>query len=62
MITKEKRKMLERQGFTQGEIERLVALRGTLLSAQEKEETRFRRHLEFLRWLIENGRLTEEIL
>ena len=57
---KEESKTLCRKGFTQREIERLIRLRSTRL-AHEKDIKEYRR-LEFVRWLVINGRLTEQLV
>ena len=57
---KEESKTLSRKGFTQLEIERLIRLRSTRIT--HEEAVKEYRRLEFVRWLVMNGRLTDGLV
>ncbi|HLZ81046.1 MAG TPA: hypothetical protein VKP04_05385 [Ktedonobacteraceae bacterium] len=45
--------------FTQAQIEQLTRLRGSYIEKARKQMLEERRRLEFARWLVVNGRLTD---
>lgn len=49
-------------GFTPLQIERLHRIRCIYAEREQKEMTTERRRLEFARWLVSTGRLTDEIV
>ena len=51
--------VLRRRGFTQEEIERLYALRQTLWEQRKRQAMVTQRRLEFVRWMVAKGRITE---
>jgi hypothetical protein len=53
--------VLRQHGFTQEEIDRLSELRRTLWERQMQQDTIMCRRLEFVRWLVATGRITEQI-
>jgi hypothetical protein len=50
---------LRRIGFSQAEIDRLTELRKAFHEQQAWQALIIQRRLEFMRWLVLNGRLTE---
>ena len=48
-------------GFMQEQIERLRQLRCIYIEREQVQITTERRRLEFARWLVSTGRLTDEI-
>jgi hypothetical protein len=52
--------VLQQQQFSQVEIERLVRLRKSLWEKQIRQDTVARRRLEFIRWLVQTGRINEQ--
>ena len=56
---KEACETLRRYGFTRYEINRLVKLRRALAIRDQK--VREDRRLQFVHWLVQNGRLTDQI-
>lgn len=58
METNKKYLRLLRLGFTQAQIEHLCYLQNTY--AEREQVRNERRHLEFARWLVSTGRLTDE--
>jgi len=58
---KEELEVLCQAGLTRGEIERLVQFRQRLTkSEQEQADIDFSR-LQFIRWLVEHGKLSEQL-
>lgn len=53
--------VLRKRGFTQQEIDRLSELRVALRERQRQEAAITRRRLEFVRWLVATGRITEQL-
>jgi hypothetical protein len=51
---------LEREGFTPEQIARLEALRDRYPATEYCESDQQLRRLELMRWLYQNGRLTEQ--
>lgn len=62
MIIEQNIDVLREQGFSQEEIERLSTLRRTLREEQVGREARIQRRLNFVRWLVRTGRLTEQFV
>ncbi len=58
---KEERERLRRKGFTEREITRLSHLRKTYGQDEMDQAALDTRHLEFARWLVATGRLTDQI-
>ena len=54
--------ILEQQKFSQVEIERLLQLRKTLWEKQLRQDTATQRRLEFIRWLVQTGRINEHVV
>jgi hypothetical protein len=52
---------LRSHGFSPSEASRIVALRVRFERGEFRETTRAQKRLEFARWLVEHGRLTEHI-
>lgn len=52
--------VLRQQGFTQAEIDRLSAIRQVLREQQIQQATVARRRLEFARWLVTTGKITDQ--
>lgn len=46
-------------GFTQTQIERLTQFRSKYLEKEQEEMMREYRRLDFMRWLVATGRLTD---
>ncbi|MHB8595594.1 MAG: hypothetical protein ACYDER_02150 [Ktedonobacteraceae bacterium] len=46
-------------GFTQTQIERLSQFRSTYMEQEEQQVLIERRRLEFVRWLVATGRITD---
>lgn len=63
MNYKEERESLYRAGFTWEDIERLVRFRRMyLMSEYEDDQAALDlSHLQFVRWLVEHGKLTEQL-
>ncbi|HEY1349864.1 MAG TPA: hypothetical protein VGF67_09590 [Ktedonobacteraceae bacterium] len=47
--------------FTQGQIEQLTRLRTFYVERAQKQKQEERHRLEFARWLVAHGRLTDEL-
>lgn len=61
MDQKEGIEALRKSGFSTLEIKRLFRLRRTYTEHEMDEAPAFRSHLQFVRWLVMNGRLSEQI-
>ncbi|HYK86847.1 MAG TPA: hypothetical protein VEV19_15865 [Ktedonobacteraceae bacterium] len=61
MDRKEDREMLRRVGFAEIEMNRLAQLRREHNERERREAIAHRRRLEFARWLISKGKLSEQI-
>ena len=61
MGNKEDMQILHEAGFTGAEIRRLSELRGTLAEEGKYLELADHRRLEFVRWLVATGKLTEQV-
>jgi hypothetical protein len=58
---KEDREILRKAGFTDAEMNRLSKLRRNLAEEGKYQELIDYRRLEFVRWLVATGKLTEPI-
>jgi hypothetical protein len=61
MDRKDDREILRKGGFADGEVQRLSKLRQDYAEREKLQEAVDQRRLEFIRWLVTNGRLSEQI-
>lgn len=61
MDRKDDREILRKGGFADGEIQRLSLLRQARNERVKLQERVDQRRLEFIRWLVTNGKLSEQI-
>jgi hypothetical protein len=61
MDRKDDREILRKGGFADGEVQRLSKLRHDYNEREKLQERTDQRRLEFVRWLVTNGRLSEQI-
>jgi len=61
MDCKEEHEMLRENGFAEGEMDRLRRLRRDYNEGVKRQAIEEQRRLEFVRWLVLNGKLTEQI-
>lgn len=61
MERKEDREILRRVGFAEGEMNRLSKLRTAHTEKLRLQAIADNRRLEFVRWLVSNGKLTDQI-
>lgn len=61
MDRKEDREMLRKVGFAEIEMNRLAQLRSDHNEREKSEAIANNRRLEFVRWLVSKGKLTEQI-
>lgn len=61
MDRKDDREILRKGGFAEGEVQRLSKLRQDYAERERLREVVDTRRLEFIRWLVTNGRLSEQI-
>lgn len=61
MERKEDREMLRKSGFAEGEVQRLSKLRQDYAEQAKLQALADHRRLEFVRWLVTNGKLSEQI-
>jgi hypothetical protein len=61
MDRKDDREILRKGGFADGEIQRLSKLRQDHTERTRLQERVDQRRLEFVRWLVTNGRLSDQI-
>lgn len=61
MDRKDDREILRKGGFAEREIQRLSQLRQYHTERAKLQERVDQRRLEFIRWLVTNGRLSEQI-
>jgi hypothetical protein len=61
MDRKEDREMLRKVGFAEIEMIRLTQLRQDHNEREKRETIANNRRLEFVRWLVSKGKLTEQI-
>jgi hypothetical protein len=62
MGCKEDREILRKAGFTEAEMNRLSKLRRNLAECGKYQELVDYRRLQFVRWLVNNGKLTEQFV
>ena len=62
MDYKENRKLLLKAGFTEDEIKRLSNLRRMYVVEGKFREFADYRHLQFVRWLVTTGKLTDHLV
>jgi hypothetical protein len=61
MDRKDDREILRKGGFVDGEVQRLNKLRQDYTEREKLQETADQRRMEFIRWLVTNGRLSDQI-
>jgi hypothetical protein len=61
MDRKEERDILRRGSFSEGELKLLSQLRRVHRERIKLEELEAHRRLEFIRWLVDTGKLTDQI-
>ena len=61
MARKEERDFMRRGIFSEGELKRLDQLRRGYRERMQLLELEHHRRLEFIRWLVSTGRLTDQI-
>ena len=61
MVHKEDREILRKVGFTEAEMNRLSKLRRNLAEEGKYHELIDYRRLQFVRWLVTTGKLTEQV-
>jgi hypothetical protein len=59
---KEDREILRKAGFTEAEMNRLSKLRRNLAESGRNQELIDYRRLQFIRWLVNTGKLTEQLV
>jgi hypothetical protein len=59
---KEDREMLRKAGITEAQINRLITLRSNLAEEGKYQELIDYRRLQFVRWLVSTGKLSEQVL
>ena len=59
---KEDREILRKEGFTEVQMNRLSKLRRNLAEEGQYQELIDYRRLQFVRWLVNKGKLTEQVL
>jgi len=59
---KEDRKIPRNAGFTEAEMNRLSTLRRNLAEEGKYQELVDYRRLQFIRWLVNTGKLTEQVV
>ena len=61
MDHKEDREILRRGGFAEGEVHKLTMLRREHTEKERLEALAEHRRLEFVRWLVSIGKITDQI-
>lgn len=61
MDRKEDRDMLRRVGFAEAEVMRLSKLRREYTEKEKVQAIAQRRRLEFARWLVASGKITDQL-
>jgi hypothetical protein len=61
MVYKDEREMLRKSGFAEREVQNLSKLRQHYVEQAKLREVADRRRLEFARWLVTNGRITDQV-
>jgi hypothetical protein len=59
---KENRDILRKAGFTEAEMNRLSTLRRNFAEVGKYQELVDYRRLQFVRWLVNTGKLTEQVV
>lgn len=61
MDRKDDREILRKGGFAEGEMQRLSKLRQDYTEREKLQAILDRRRLEFIRWLVTTGKLSDQI-
>lgn len=61
MDRKEDREILRKGGFAEGEVKRLSKLRQDYADRERRQAAADHRRLEFVRWLVSTGKLSDQI-
>jgi hypothetical protein len=61
MDRKDDRELLRKYGFAEGEMQRLSKLRQDYTEREKRRAAADHRRLEFIRWLVTTGKLSEQI-
>jgi hypothetical protein len=61
MDRKEDREILRKGGFAEGEVKRLSRLRRDYNEQEKRQAAADHRRLEFIRWLVNTGKLSDQI-
>ncbi len=61
MDRKDDREILRKGGFVDGEVQRLNKLRQDYTEREKLQELADLRRMEFIRWLVNNGRISDQI-
>lgn len=61
ILEKNNCKMLYKAGFSDEEVQRLKQLRQELAEREQLQALADYRRLQFLRWLVQTGRLSEQV-
>lgn len=61
ILEKDNSEILYNAGFTDEEVQRLSKLRQKLARREQVEVMADYRRLEFVRWLVQTGRLTDQV-
>lgn len=61
MDRKDDREILRKGGFVDGEVQRLNKLRQDYTEREKRQEIADLRRMEFIRWLVNNGRLSDQV-
>jgi len=61
MDRKDDREILRKGGFAEGEMQRLSKLRQDYAERNKLQELTDHRRMEFIRWLVTNGRISDQI-
>jgi len=61
MDRKEDRDMLRKSGFAENEMDQLSRLRKYYAEKEKQQAAMTHRRMEFVRWLVSTGKLTDQI-
>jgi hypothetical protein len=61
MDRKDDREILRKSGFAEGEVLRLSQLRKDYTEREKRQAVADHRRLEFVRWLVNTGKLSDQI-
>jgi hypothetical protein len=61
MARQDDREVLRKSGFAEGEVLRLSQLRHDYTEREKRRAVADHRRLEFVRWLVNTGKLSEQI-